>query len=171
MRRSVSWSCSWLVAVVPLLGWSAVQAEGSIVYKCPGNPVMYTDSITPKEAKEKGCTSLEGAPVTVIAPAKVKSGGAAPVPPAPAGGNTPRVDPADQKARDSDRKQIIAAELKKEESALAALKAEYNEGEPERRGDEKNFQKYLDRAAELKASIARKENDIAALKREIAKQP
>jgi hypothetical protein len=126
---------------------------------------MYTDSITPKEAKDKGCSPLEGAPVTVIS--APKSGGGAS--PAPVSGNTPKVDPADQKARDSDRKQIIAAELRKEEAALAALKAEYNEGEPERRGDEKNYQRYLDRVNDLKAAIARKENDISALKREMAK--
>jgi hypothetical protein len=52
---------------------------------------------------------------------------------------------------------------------LAALKAEYNEGEAERRGDEKNYQRYQDRVTELKAAIARKESDISALKREMAK--
>jgi uncharacterized protein involved in exopolysaccharide biosynthesis len=59
--------------------------------------------------------------------------------------------------------------LKKEEEQLAALQKEYNKGEPDRQGDEKNYQKYLDRTAELKASIARKESDIAALKRELGK--
>ena len=38
--------------------------------------------------------------------------------------------------------------------------------QPERRGDERNYQKYLDRTADLKSGIARKESDIAALKRE-----
>ena len=54
---------------------------------------------------------------------------------------------------------------------LAAMKADYNNGEPERQGNEKNYQKYLDRVADMKSAIARKEGDIAALKREIAKQP
>jgi lambda repressor-like predicted transcriptional regulator len=81
------------------------------------------------------------------------------------------VDPGEQRARDSDRKQILASELKKEEASLAALQAEYNNGEPERLGGEKNYQKYLDRTAELKAAIARKGNDLAALKRELAKLP
>ena len=47
------------------------------------------------------------------------------------------------------------------------------EGTPhtERRGDEKNYQKYLDRTAELKAGIERSESDIAALKRELSKLP
>ena len=54
---------------------------------------------------------------------------------------------------------------------LAQLQKEYNNGEPERRGDERNYQKYLDRTAEMKAAISRKESDIAAIKRELAKLP
>ena len=52
---------------------------------------------------------------------------------------------------------------------LGELQKEYNNGEPERRGDERNYQKYLDRVADLKANIGRKEADIAAIKRELAK--
>jgi len=51
------------------------------------------------------------------------------------------------------------------------MKTEYNNGQPERQGGEKNYQKYLDRVSDMKAAIGRKEGDIAALKREIAKQP
>ena len=51
------------------------------------------------------------------------------------------------------------------------MRKEYNNGEPERRGDERNFQKYQDRVAEMKSAIARKESDIAAIKREISKLP
>ena len=65
----------------------------------------------------------------------------------------------------------MASELRKEEERLAALQKEFNAGEPERRGDERNYQKYIDRVAELKASIARKEGDIVSIKREIAKLP
>ncbi|HEY9238013.1 MAG TPA: hypothetical protein VIP10_04155, partial [Burkholderiaceae bacterium] len=82
-----------------------------------------------------------------------------------------RIDPADQRARDSDARRILEAELRREEERLAAMKVEFNNGEPERQGNEKNYQKYLDRVADMKSAIGRKEGDIAALKREIAKQP
>jgi SMC interacting uncharacterized protein involved in chromosome segregation len=82
-----------------------------------------------------------------------------------------RVDPADQRARDSDARRILGEELKREEERLAALRSEFNNGQPERRGDERNYQKFIDRVAEMRAAIARKESDIAALKREIAKLP
>ena len=51
------------------------------------------------------------------------------------------------------------------------MQKEYNNGEPERQGNEKNSQKYLDRVADMKASISRTESDIAAIKREIGKLP
>jgi hypothetical protein len=143
-------------------------AQGQ-VYRCPGNPVLYTDAISAKEALERGCKTIEGTPITVVPSLRPKGGS-----PAPAGVNTSptaKVDPNAQRNRDGERRTILESELKKEEGALAQLKAEYNNGEPERRGDERNYQKYLDRTAELKAAIARKEADIAALKREIGKLP
>ena len=52
------------------------------------------------------------------------------------------------------------------------LLRDYNNGEPERRSDEtRNYQKYLDRVAELKASLARNESDIVSIRRELARQP
>ena len=77
-----------------------------------------------------------------------------------------------QKARDADARTILAAELKKDEEALAQMRTEFNGGQPDKRGDEaKNHQKYLDRVAAMQAAITRKEADIAALKREMAKLP
>ena len=81
------------------------------------------------------------------------------------------MDPAAQRARDTDSRRILEAELRREEERLAELRKEYNNGEPERMGNERNYQKYLDRVADLKSGIARKEGDIAAIKRELAKLP
>ena len=145
-------------------------AATAAVYKCPGPPVLYTDQLTPQEAKDKGCTTIEGAPITVIQGTRPRPAPAAtPAPSAPRADG--RVDPAEQRARDSDARRILVEELQREEERLSALQRDYNGGEPERRGDERNFQRYLDRVAELKAAIARKEADIAALKRELAKLP
>ena len=36
------------------------------VYRCPGPPVLYTDAITPEEARERNCRTIEGAAVTVV---------------------------------------------------------------------------------------------------------
>ncbi|MES2888758.1 MAG: hypothetical protein V4739_12220 [Pseudomonadota bacterium] len=176
MRRARSWGCCRIVAGAALGCLLGGPVVASTVYKCPGPPVLYTDAISAKEAKDKGCTGLDASPITVIAapprkgPAPVAMGGSA-APGASAPSGTPRVDPAEQRSRDSDRKQILTSELKREEQSLAALQTEYNKGEPDRRGDEKNYQRYLDRVAEMKSLIARKESDVAALKRELAKLP
>jgi hypothetical protein len=179
MHRRMSWGCRIVAAAgAGLLLLPSGPAVASTVYKCPGPPVLYTDAISPKEAKERNCTPLDSSPITVITGPPLRRGptpGPGVVAP-PAGASASassgaRVDPAEQRSRDSDRKQILVAELKKEEQSLAALQAEYNNGEPERRGDEKNYQRYLDRVAEMKSVIARKESDVAALKRELAKLP
>ena len=154
-----------VAAVATVIALPARAAEEKTVYRCPGNPVLYTDTLSAKEAKEKGCKTLEGAPITVVQglrPAKAASGAAT-----KPGEN--KVDPNEQRARDSDARRILEAELKKEEDALAEMQKAYNNGEPERQGDEKNYQKYVDRVAEMKASLMRKESDIAALRRELAK--
>jgi len=163
------WTVELRVLVAAGLVSSAVGAgaQEPVIYKCPGN--LYTSAYTPKEAAAKGCKTLEGAPVTVIqttprprAPAPATADSA----PRPADS---RVSPDDQKARDTDKRRILETELRREEERLAALKQEYNNGQPERRGDEKNYQKYLDRVAEMKASIERSESDVAALRRELSK--
>lgn len=152
------------VAVASIGQGAFAQAAGDKqVYRCPGN--LYTDSLSAKEAAAKGCKTLEGAPITVLqAPPRASKEGKS-------GNKEAKVDPNDQRSRDSDARRILEDELRKEQDALAALKKEYNNGEPERQGDERNYQKYLDRVAEMKAALARKEADVEALKRELAKLP
>ncbi len=79
----------------------------------------------------------------------------------------PKVDSTVQKARDNDRRQILLDEMRTEEQKLADLKKEFNNGEPERRGDERNYAKYQDRVATMKDELGRTEKNIDALKREI----
>ena len=74
--------------------------------------------------------------------------------------------------RDSDSRAILEAELRKSETRLAELQKEYNDGEPEKQGTEaRNYQRYLDRVAELKGSIGRSQSDVAGIKRELARLP
>lgn len=145
-------------------------AQGGTVYRCPGNgkPDLYTSEITEKEAKERGCRTIEGAPITVVSPPRRTPVAGTP-PSAKAGEGGAKVDPKDQQKRDSDARAILEAELKREEEALAALQKEFNNGEPERRGEERNYQRYMDRVEEMRNAIARKQADIAALRRELSK--
>ena len=146
------------------LGAAAAQAQ-TRVFRC-GN--TYTNDVN--EAQSKGCRPLEGGNVTVVEGTRVQT----PAPPRPAVAGAaapagPRVESAEQRARDADARQILESELRKAEGRQAELLKEFNNGEPERRGDERNYQKYLDRVAELKAAIARNEADIAGIKRELSR--
>jgi len=147
----------------------AVWAQDRI-YRC-GNE--YTNNAT--QAKERGCKLVEGGNVTVVqgtrpaTAAPAPAGGAAP---AASPANTPRVSNNDQKARDADARSILESELRKAEARHADLAKEYNNGAPERNAlDLRNPQRYMERTAELKASVARSESDIAGIKRELARLP
>ncbi len=150
-----------LLAVAPIAAW----AQGGTVYRCPGN--VYTSQITDKEAKDRGCRTIEGAPITIVSPPKRAPVQASSGPGRPEGGT--KVDAKEQRARDSDARAIVEAELRREEEALAALQKEFNYGEPDRQGDERNYQRYLDRVEEMRSAIARKQADVAALRRELSK--
>ena len=160
-----------------LLG-AGSAAWGQQVYRCAGiagTPPEYINNV--KDAQIRKCQLISGGNVTVVqssvfrkelirAPASAASG-AAPVAPRSAEGSSPG-----QRARDSDSRGILEAELKKSEARLAELETEYNKGEPEKQGIEgRNHQRYLDRVNELKENIIRSQSDIAGLKREISRLP
>lgn len=152
-----------LLLLVATAGFAHAQSE---VYLC-------VDGNGRREYKNtdisKGCKKVDLPGITMIpAPAKRPAAQTAAAKPS---SNTPsdfpRVDNGTQKARDNDRKQILLDEMKAEEQKLANLKKEFNNGEPERRGDERNYAKYQERVAVMKEDIDRTEKNIEALKREI----
>lgn len=142
-------------------------AQGQI-YRC-GNE--YTNN--PGDAKARGCRLVEGGNLTIVE-------GARPAPAAPAAngsaatqrarGAGERVGAAEQRARDSDARAILEAELRKAEARVAELRAEYNNGEPVKTPAEvRNPKLYQDRLADIKATLERAEADVAGIKRELAR--
>lgn len=169
-------SAASVVLVVLVLAASAHVHAQSDVFVC-------TDESGKKEYKNtgatKGCKKIDLPNLTMIpAPpkraaiesvaARSSSSGASERP-ATAGtpADFPKVDGTTQKARDNDRKQILLDEMRIEEQKLGNLRKEYNNGEPERRGDERNYAKYQERVAGMKEDIGRTEKNIEALKREL----
>lgn len=162
-------------AMGAVLAAPTALAQQGTVYRCPGPPVLYTDQLSAQEAKDKGCRTIEGAPITIVQAVRPRPPVAASGPAAgasgPARSGEGRVDPAEQRARDSDARRILTEELRREEARLAEMMREFNNGEPERRGDERNFARYQQRVAEMRAAIQRKEADLAAIRRELSKLP
>ncbi|WP_041792482.1 hypothetical protein [Rhodoferax ferrireducens] len=152
------------LAACLLVGNSFAQER---IYRC-GNE--YTNTVP--SAQTKGCKLMEGGNVTVVQGTRPHAAQQKPAAAAPQAASAPgqRVDAADQKSRDSDARQILELELKKAQARQEELLREYNNGEPEKQGSEaRNYQKYLDRVAELKASLARNESDMAGIRRELGR--
>jgi hypothetical protein len=80
----------------------------------------------------------------------------------------PRVDAGTQKKRDDSRQKILEEELASEEKQLADAKKALVEGEGTRMGDERNYQKYLDRIQKLKEDVVRHEKNVEALQKELS---
>jgi hypothetical protein len=173
--------------------WAHAALAQAQIWRC-GNE--YTNN--PGNAEARGCRVVEGGNITIVEgtrPNPPASGAAASGRPAGNGtgagnagnaggagnGNASgggsgarnpgeRVNAAEQRARDSDARQILETELRRAEERLADLREEYNNGQPEKIGIEsRNFQRYLDRVADIKARMDRAESDVAAIRREMAR--
>lgn len=152
-----------LAAALALAVCSATVGAQSAnrIYRCstPDGTPLYQN--TPG----KGCALLDLPPVNSVPVERM--------PLAPSAGsaqgarNTPKVSGSQQRGRDSDRRRILEDELAREEKHLADVRLRYNDGQPERQGDERNYQKYLDRVEQLKNELMQSESNVRSLKREI----
>jgi hypothetical protein len=166
--RPLSWSVCALLAVLPALGHAQI-------WRCESNGVVeYSNN--PASGRDAKCRPIDLPALTTIPAPKLPAAApaapaAAPRPAASASATPssfPRVDTGAQRTRDADRRRILEDELRKEEARLAELRTEFGTGEPERRGDERNYQRYLDRVQRLKDDIARSESAVSSLRREMA---
>lgn len=161
MKKPFLMSLTATVFVASLGVASLAQAQ-SRIYRC-GNE--YTNTVPPGQ---KGCKLIEGGNVTVVQAPKPSES----VRLATASQAISRIQTEQQRQRDVDARLILETELRRAEGRQAELLKEYNNGEPEKMGPEfRNHQKYLDRVAELKASLERNESDMAGLRRELDRLP
>ena len=162
-----------LISSFSLLLTMAASPAAAEVFRCVGADGKSTEYINnAKEAQQRGCKTMQGGNVTVVQGVPVQRAPVVRIASvgSPSGNRTD--GSPDQKARESDSRSILQSELKKAESKLVEQQKEFNNGEPEKQGIEgRNYQRYLDRVADLKDGIARNQNDIAGLKREISRLP
>jgi hypothetical protein len=161
MQMTSRYPAALLVALAAFCGGASADAT---IYKCvdENGRIEFTDSIS---SSRRGCKPLD-LPGTIPAPAPRAAG--RPAVPVSVPAAFPKVNGAQQKARDDDRREILNDELRNEEKKLAELRREFNNGEPERQGNERNYVKYQERVAQMRDNIGRAEKNIDALKREIA---
>lgn len=157
------------IATSGLLTFSA-QAKNR-VYRCG---TEYTNSTARVEMG--GCVPLTSGNLTVVRSSKFTGKKSASRRASYSRKRTPSnrkpvvVSSRTQRARDAGARGILQTELNKAQKRLTELRQEYKNGTPDKLGAEtRNYQKYLDRVARLKADISRTESDIKGIRREIGR--
>jgi hypothetical protein len=94
---------------------------------------------------------------------------AAPAPRSDAEPSAPRtrVDPNTQRQRDDQRRNILESELAAEQEQLEQAKRELAEQEAVRHGDERNYERVLERLKPYQEAVAQHEKNIASIKQEL----
>jgi hypothetical protein len=105
----------------------------------------------------KECRVVQQERVTVVPAAKAKS---------PA--NFPRESAAERQAAKGKQRDTLENELAEEESMLADAKKKLAEQEAIRMGDEKNYQRVLDRLKPYQDTVEVHQKNVEALKRELS---
>lgn len=82
--------------------------------------------------------------------------------------NFPRVDGDTQRGRDTERRRILEQELASEQKLLEQARKDLEQQESQRLGNERNYQRMLDRLEPYKKKVRLHEDNIASLRRELA---
>jgi hypothetical protein len=138
-----------VAAATAFLVPSAAQAQA---LKCvdPSGKVTYADAKLPGQH----CTAVQGS-VNVVAP-----------PPAAA---PQRMPSATSKASGgADRRRDLESRLAAEEQALESARKDLAEQEAVRYGDERNYQRVLDRLQPYKDRVEQQERQVEAIRRELS---
>lgn len=141
---------------IALLALASPPTQADI-YKCTGDDghVTYSNVAT------KSCKKLQLDPVSSTPAPK-----AAAKTPTPS--TFPRVDESAQKSRDNDRRRILETELAAEQKNLEQARGELAAQEAVRSGDERNYQRVLDRLQPYKDKVALHERNVEAIRKEIS---
>lgn len=147
------------VAVAAIFGAPAAFAQNT-VYKCTDSEGRSQYTNIRDDAKGKSCVVVSESKVTTVPAQKLAPGVASPA-------GFPKVDPNTQKARDDGRRKILEDELAAEQRNLSDARLKLAGQEAIRNGDEKNYQRVLDRLKPFQEAVERHERNIAALQREL----
>lgn len=141
----------------------AVMPAHADIFKCVSSEGHVTYSnIGDKRCKRLSFDTPAAAPAASSTPAK-------PAARAPTPQNFPKVDESAQRARDSDRRRILEGELDAEQKNLDQAKKDLADQEAVRYGNERNYQKVIDRLQPFKDRVALHERNIEAIRAELSR--
>lgn len=175
---------AWRVTLAAVWGmlsgaaWAQTDSNGSLiqstVYVCEKNGVIALRNTLP--TSDEQCARRTMSTRVSVRPPSIRPAATVPYYPRSWGDPQPtaqtlilgaQVPAGVQWQRDLGRRRILMSELNSAEQRLQDLNAQYRDGQPERQGNEKNYQKYLDRVEDLQQAIRLTEANIAALRREL----
>ena len=142
------------IALLQSVAWAEtckyLDSEGRVIYSnTPNNP--------PKGATKVKCFE-DPSPKPPTASAKNSESNA----------KLPRVSEGTQKSRDDERRRILEQELVDETKQLTQAKEQLAEQEAVRNGNERNYERFLERVQPYRDAVATHERNLEAIKREIA---
>jgi hypothetical protein len=153
------------LGLVVTLAWALPAPAQGDTFKCTDSNGRPTYTNMKEETRGKNC-SVVMREVSVVPAAPAPPARTASAKPTPEG--FPKVDQGTQKNRDVARRKILEDELAAETKSLQQAKAELSEQEQTRGGDERNYQRVLDRLQKYKEEVEQHEKNLEALRRELS---
>ena len=149
-----------VLALIQPVAWAEtckyLDSEGRVIYSnTPNSP--------PKGATKVKCFEAPSKP----APPPPRNSDAKPAN-SDAKGKPPRVSENTQKSRDDERRRILEEEMATEMKQLAQAKEQLAAQEAVRSGNERNYERFLERVQPFRDTVATHERNLEAIKREIA---
>jgi hypothetical protein len=135
-----------------------LDGEGRVIYS-------NTPSSPPKGATKVKCFE-DPSPKPAPANSSVKNSDSRAN--AEAKAKLPKVSDTTQKTRDDDRRRILEQEVADETTQLAQAKEQLAAQEAVRNGNERNYERFLERVQPFRDAVATHERNIEAIRREIA---
>ena len=152
----------FVLALLQSLAWAEtckyVDADGRVIYSnTPNTPpkgatkVKCFEDLVPKQPVPASTPNAETRPANPDAKAKL-----------------PKVSETTQKTRDDERRRILEQELADETGRLAQAKTDLATQESIRNGNERNYERFLERVKPYRDAVGTHEHNIDAIKREIS---
>lgn len=136
-----------------------VQAQ-SDVYLC-----VHPDGLREYRNTPEGsaCNKVHLPHLVIVKPDRAETSDSTAMPPPESSGS----GQAQEQAVRAGHRQALEIRLRTAEARLVTLQKEFNGGEPERRGDERNYARYLQRVSTMQEEVRRAQRYVDMLKQEL----
>lgn len=173
MRQALLPVAAALMAVASIA--TAQVSAGAATYKCVDTAGRSTYTNVKEEMGGKKCTVVSRE-ISIVNPAPPTPGlvakpAAIPAPAKPSDSANAKAAPQDAKAqrtRETDRRRILQEELQNADKQLAVARQKLVEQEAVRSGNERNYERVLERLKPFQDDVRVAEENVVALKRELS---